>query len=276
MKRNNEERILGGHKPTPNEDALPMQNPMDFVAPTEWVSLPSLGRYPEGHPLKGKDSIEIRYMTAKDEDILTNRDLLKKGLAIDRLISNLVKDNSINPEHLYVGDRNAIMIYARTSAYGAEYKTKVNCPNCGEINKCVFDLSKHEVFHGDDIDETSIQKTDKATFKVVLPLSRITTEIRPLMGFDELDMIKRSKGKVLEDLVTKQMKRFVVSFNGYEDQKTIDYVVDNMVATDSRFLRDCFMLISPDVKVKNHFECRHCGHEEEVNVPFGADFFWPE
>lgn len=276
MRRNNEERLLGGHKPTPSEDVPQMQNPMDFVAPTEWVSLPSLGRYPEGHPLKDKDSIEIRYMTAKDEDILTNRDLLKKGLAIDRLISNLIKDKSINPEHLYVGDRNAIMIYARTSAYGAAYKTKVNCPNCGEQNKCEFDLTQHEVFHGNDFDEDSIKVTENSTFEVTLPLSKIKAAIRPLMGFDELDMIKKSKGKMLNDLVTQQMKRFVVAFNGYEDQKTINYVVENMVATDSRYLRDCFMLISPDVKVKNNFVCRHCGHEEEVNVPFGADFFWPE
>ena len=192
------------------------------------------------------------------------------------MISNLIKDKSINPEHLYVGDRNAIMIYARTSAYGSDYKTKVNCPNCGEQNKCVFDLTAHEVFNGDDFDEDSIKMTNKATFELTLPLSKIKAEIRPLMGFDELDMIKKSKGKMLQDLVTKQMKRFVVSFNGYGDQSTIDYVVDNMVAADSRYLRDCFMLISPDVRVKNHFECRHCGHEEEVNVPFGADFFWPE
>jgi len=215
-------------------------------------------------------------MTAKDEDILTNRDLLKKGLAIDRLISNLIKDKSINPEHLYVGDRNAIMIYGRTSAYGADYKTKLNCPNCGEPNKCVFDLSKHEVFHGNSFDTELIKITENATFELTLPLSKIKVEVRPLMGFDELDMIKNNKGGVIKDLVTKQMKRFVISFNGYEDEKTINYVVDNMVATDSKFLRDCFMLISPDVKVRNHFECRHCGHEQEVNVPFGADFFWPE
>tara|TARA_R110002167_G_scaffold211320_2_gene415830 strand:- start:700 stop:1530 length:831 start_codon:yes stop_codon:yes gene_type:complete len=276
MRRNNEERLLGGHKPKPSEEVPQMQNPMDFVAPTEWVSLPSMGRYPKGHPLEGKDSIEIRYMTAKDEDILTNRDLLKKGLAIDRLISNLIKDKSINPEHLYVGDRNAIMIYGRTSAYGADYKTKLNCPNCGEPNKCVFDLSKHEVFHGNSFDTEIIQITENATFIITLPLSKIKVEVRPLMGFDELDMIKNNKGGVMKDLVTKQMKRFVISFNGYEDEKTINYVVDNMVATDSKFLRDCFMLISPDVKVRNHFECRECGHEQEVNVPFGADFFWPE
>ena len=275
MRRNNEERALGIHKPTQSEDPPMMQNPMDFVAPTEWVELPSKGRYPENHPLRGKDSIEIKYMTAKDEDILTNRDLLRKGLAIDKLISNLIKDKSINPEHLYVGDRNAIMIYARTSAYGSDYKTKVSCPSCGESNKCKFDLRSHDVYHGDDF-EDPIRQTENSTFIVKLPLSGIQAEIRPLMGFDEIEISKSMKGSVISNLVTKQMKRFIVSLNGYEDQKTIDYVADNMVAADSKFLRECFMLISPDVKVKDKFECSICGHEEEVIVPFGADFFWPE
>ena len=73
MRRNNEERLLGGHKPKPSEEVPQMQNPMDFVAPTEWVSLPSMGRYPKGHPLEGKDSIEIRYMTAKDEETFSRK-----------------------------------------------------------------------------------------------------------------------------------------------------------------------------------------------------------
>ena len=82
MKRNNQDRMMGGHKPEKTEDAPQMANPLDFVMPTEFVDLPSKGRYPAGHPLCGQDTIEIRYMTAKDEDILTNRSLLKKGLAI--------------------------------------------------------------------------------------------------------------------------------------------------------------------------------------------------
>ena len=90
MRRSNEDRLMAGHKPTPSEEAPQMANPMDFVTPTQIVQLPSKGRYPEGHPLYQQDSIEIKYMTAKDEDILTNRSLLKKGLAIDRLIQNVI------------------------------------------------------------------------------------------------------------------------------------------------------------------------------------------
>lgn len=277
MRRNNEDRLMGGHKPTPSEEAPQMPNPMDFVTPTQFVDLPSKGRYPEGHPLQGKDTIEIRYMTAKDEDILTNRSLLKKGLAIDRLIQNLIVDKSINARHLYIGDRNAIIVFARASAYGPDYKAKVQCPNCGEHSKFKFDLADYEMNNGNDIEGTGIKYNNDGTFTTSLPLSSIVARIRPLMGQDEIDLVSKGSTKdVTNDIITKQMKHFVVDFNGYDDKKTVDYVCENMVATDSRYLRDCFKLISPDIVLSQDFICKHCDHKEVMSVPFGTDFFWPD
>ena len=280
MRRNNEERLLTGqHKPTPTEDAPPMANPMDFVTPTQIVELPSKGRYPEGHPLHNKDSIEIRYMTAKDEDVLSSKSLLKKGLAIDRLIRNLIKDKSIDPSSLYIGDRNAIMINARAAAYGADYRTSVQCPACGTTQKFMFDLHDHEIYHADDIPEDEIKSNDDCTFEIELPLSKIITKIRPLTGRDEAYLIKKEldkKSKSFDSAITDQMKLCVISFNGYDDQKTIDYVCENMTATDARVLREVFRIISPDIKMEQNFECKNCDHEEVINVPFGTDFFWPD
>ena len=277
MRRNNEDRLMGGHKPTPSEEAPQMPNPMDFVTPTQFVDLPSKGRYPEGHPLKGKDSIEIRYMTAKDEDVLTNRSLLKKGLAIDRLIRNLIVDKSVNGRHLYAGDRNAIIVFARASAYGADYRAKIQCPNCGEQSKFKFDLSDYEMYDGFDIEGTDLEYNDDGTFTTELPLSNIKACIRPLMGQDELDIVTGgSQKEVQKDLITKQMKYFVVDFNGYSDAKTVNYVCENMVATESKYLRDCFRIISPDITMNQQFTCKHCDHKEVMSVPFGTDFFWPD
>ena len=268
---------MGGHKPTPSEEAPQMANPMDFVTPTEIVDLPSMGKYPEGHPLCGMETIEIKHMTAKDEDILTNRTMLKKGIAIDRLIQNVIKDNSIDSRSLYIGDRNAILIHTRASAYGVDYKTKVQCPACAETSKFKFDLGDHEVYHGDNIEGTDIQDNENGTYTVELPLSKIKTIIRPLTGADEMRLINSGNKKdPMENIITKQMKSFVVSFNDYADPNTISYVCENMVAGDSRFLRDCFKLISPDIKMEAQFVCRHCEHEEVMTVPFGADFFWPD
>jgi len=277
MRRNNEDRLMGGHKPTPSEDAPPLANPMDFVTPSEFVQIPSKGRYPEDHPLHGKDSIEIKYMTAKDEDILTNRSLLKKGLAIDRLIQNIVKDKSISARSLYIGDRNAIIIHARASAYGTDYRTSISCPACGETSKFKFNLADYEEYNGDDTEGTDIIDNEDGTFSVTLPMSTIIARIRPLTGQDEVEMISGGKSKdATNNLITKQIKLFIVDLNGHTDPKTINYVVDNMTAGDSRYIRDCFKIISPDIKMEQLFVCKHCEHEEAVTVPFGTDFFWPD
>ncbi len=275
-KRNNQDRMMGGHKPRPSEEAPQMANPMDFVTPTQFVQIPSKGRYPEGHPLCGEDSIEIKYMTAKDEDVLTNRSLLKKGLAIDRLIQNLIKDPTVNARSLYIGDRNAIIINARASAYGADYKTSVQCPACGETSKFKFDLADHEEYNGDEYPEEVVDNED-GTFSITLPVSTIVARIRPLTGQDEIEMLSEGKAKdITNDLITKQMKRFVIDFNGYNELSTINHVIDNMTAGDAKVLRAAFRAISPDIKMEQTFVCKNCEHEEVMTVPFGTDFFWPD
>jgi len=275
MRRNNEERLLKGHKPTQAETPK-LSNPMDFVRPTQLVELPSLGNYPNGHPLSGEGMIEINYMTAKDEDVLTNKSLLRKGLAIDKLIQNLVTNKSIDARSLYLGDRNAIMIYARAAAYGEKYETKLQCPACNETSKAIFDLTDYETYTT-SADGESIIDMDDGTFTVTLPASKVVARIRALTGQDELEMIASEKSKDRDkNLITKQMKKFVVDFNGYSDESTIYYVVDNMVAQDSRYIRKCHDAISSDIVMKQEFQCRHCDHKEVVAVPFGTDFFWPE
>jgi len=269
---------MGGHKPTPSEDAPQMANPLDFITPTEFVELPSKGRYPEGHPLSGKETIEIRFMTAKDEDILTSRALLKQGVAIDRLIQNLIVEDGIDAKHLYIGDRNAIIIYARASAYGKIYKTKVTCPGCSESSTHKFDLEKYHSYDGTEWGEFEIEATDKGTFTTTLPLTKIVAEVRPLIGADEAQMIRELKKdkKGNDGLVTNQLKKFCVSFNGYRDRETINKVIGHLTALDSRYLRAVFAAISPDLSMKAAFTCPECDHEEEMSVPFGADFFWPD
>jgi len=276
MRRNNEDRLLKGHTPTPTEEAPKMGNPMDFVTPTQFVELPSKGRYPEGHALHNKESIEIKYMTAKDEDILTNRSLLKKGLAIDRLINNVIKDSGVDSRSLLIGDRNAILIYARASAYGEDYNTKVKCPNCETVSKFTFDLQDHEVFHGDSWADIDLSDNSDGTFSLTLPVSNIVTRIRPMVVMDEIQLASKENSKKSEkEMVTQQIKKFVVSFNGYDDAPTINYVVNNMIAKESLLLRDAFKSISPDIVLEQTFTCKNCDHEEVMAVPFGTDFFWP-
>ena len=128
----------------------------DYKFPTEMVDLPSKGYfYVEGHPLS-KGKVEVKYMTAKEEDILTSRTLLQKGLAIDRLLKNIMVDKSIDPSSLLTGDRNALIIAARKTGYGPEYTTNVTCPACATTARYEFDLNDY---------------FEKYPKKVVLPLN---------------------------------------------------------------------------------------------------------
>ena len=281
--RNNEDRFgarNSGTAEVPMNIKEQMASALDYVTPTEHVDLPSRGRgYPQNHPLCGQETIEIRFMTAKDEDILTSRSLLKKGIALDRLINNLIVNKAINSKDLLVGDRNAIIIKARSSAYGNLYETSITCPACSEKTKCEFDLEDPKVNHGDDWGDKDIQLAENGNYLINLPYSNILVEVRLLNGYDEMAIIKKMNSKnknQLESMVTDQMRLFIVSVNGDASKNTINYFVNNVVAQESRYLRNAFKAITPDTQISEYFECPSCGHEQELEVPFGADFFWPD
>ena len=144
--RDNSKRTSAGADPAPAaaEEARPT---LDFATPTEFVELPSKGRfYPEGHSLYQQETIEIKYMTAKDEDILTSPTLLKKGMAVDRFLQNVILDKRIKVSSLLSGDKNAILVASRINGFGHEYTTKVTCPACAAVSENAFDLSEVGVY----------------------------------------------------------------------------------------------------------------------------------
>ena len=152
----------------------------------------------------------------------------------------------------------------------------VQCPACGETSKFKFDLADHEEYNGDEYPEEVVDNED-GTFSITLPVSTIVARIRPLTGQDEIEMLSEGKAKdITNDLITKQMKRFVIDFNGYNELSTINHVIDNMTAGDAKVLRAAFRAISPDIKMEQTFVCKNCEHEEVMTVPFGTDFFWPD
>jgi len=274
---------LGAEQPQttdvpPTEKVL---DPLHFVAPTEFVELPSKGlAYPEGHPLHNKETVEIRYMTAKDEDILSSRALLKKGIALERFMQNILVDKSINPEELLTGDRNAIIIAARVSGYGANYDTMVTCPACTSKNTFSFDLNQTKVHEPTFLDELNIESTGMGTFLTTMPHTKFKVEFKLLRGEDENQLAslleEKRKRKIMESALTDQYRRMIIAIEGHRDGALINRYIMNMPTLDSRHLRTCYKMVSPDIKIKNNFVCSECGHAEEVSVPFGTDFFWPD
>ena len=248
-----------------------------FVVPSEFVDLPSGGQYyPEGHPLHGKDILEFKHMTAKEEDILTSRTLIKKGIAIDRLIHNVIVDKSIDPDSLLVGDRNALIISLRSVSYGNMYQTNVTCPSCQTTTPYSFDLNSANVYRGEDEEELGVVYKGENFFEVELPITKLKIVFRLLTGKQEKRFLKSIEGKKETDtFITQHIFSMLVSANGNDSLEVRQYVSQNLPSIDSRFLRSIYKKINPNIDLTQDFECSNCGYEVEMEVPLSADFFWP-
>lgn len=291
MFRNNKDRLgvqedVEKEQPPEQEEQVerepdPPIQPMAFVAPTEFAQLPSLGQYyPENHPLHNVESIEIKFMTAKEEDILTSKSLLKKGLTISRLLSSVIVDKNINPDDLLIGDRNALLVATRISGYGSNYNTKVACPACGETSSHEFNLEEMSMFSGGEIEgEDTVKQASNDSFFVNVPISKAKVQFRLLTGKDEKQLGKiaemQKKRKLPESAMTNMMRMYIVSVNGTTDQNYIDSFVANAPAADAKYLRQAYKMTVPNIDLTQEFNCSACGHSEEMEVPFSTEFFWP-
>tara|TARA_R110002020_G_scaffold114248_4_gene262770 strand:+ start:1437 stop:2279 length:843 start_codon:yes stop_codon:yes gene_type:complete len=280
MARNNEDR-LGTPAPAPPNVMETSNNTagdqmFSFVTPTEFVELPSKGKfYSEGHPLHNVDTVEIRYMTAKDEDTLTSPALLKKGIAIERLLKNVIIDKSINTDDLLVGDKNAILVATRISGYGAGYTAKVTCTSCATSTDYTFDLN--------EVDQSlpeELEVNDDGLFNLKLPKMDVMVGLSLMTGADEKRLVKlaenRKKKGLPEAVLTDQFRMIIRSVNGSQNNEHINALIENMPATDSRYLRTAYAELSPNVDLTQDFECPECNMQEEVIIPFTTEFFWPK
>jgi hypothetical protein len=276
-----------GNPATPTDSTPPQEltneNPADFsfVVPSEFVTLPSQGRlYPEGHPLHNQATLEIKQMTAKEEDMLTSRALLKKGIAIDRVIQSLVRDKRINTNNMLVGDRNAIMIAARISAYGNVYNTTVTCPACETSQKYSFDLNEIDIYDGSGLTANEAVDNGDGTLTTLLPRLGAEVTLRLLTGDDERQYVSRienrRKKRQAESTITTQMQSLIVSVNGDNNPNLIRQLVENLPSMDVRHIQLVLKLATPNMDMVQHFDCEVCDHEEDLEVPLSADFFWPD
>jgi len=239
----------------------------EFKMPTEEVELPSKGLlYPEGSEL-AKGVVEMKYMTAKEEDILTNQAYIKNGTVLDRLIKSLIV-SPIDYDELLVGDKNAIMVAARILGYGNEYSFDY----LGERQS--LDLSQLE---SKPIDE-DLFKNRVNNFEFVLPHSQNKITFKLLNGKDEKNINRELEGlkKINKDAspeISTRLKYMITSVEGRTETKDIREFVDNyLLAKDSRALREYVREIQPDVDLTFFPE----GREDRVNIPIGVSFFWPE
>ena len=249
-----------------------------FKVPTEFVPLPSFGLvYSPNSPLHNLKEIEVRYMTAADEDILTSRSLLRSGKAIDAVLKNCILDARINPEELLSGDKNALITFLRVSGYGPEYKVEIDCPSCEETSKYEFDLSQLEM---KTLDVEPIEQGENR-FHIQLPTGthiefKFLNSAEEKEISDAQDRIKRSTNSPVDRNVTTRLKNTIISIDGNTDSSLINQYVDTLNVRDSRALRKYMEDNTPDIDMNQEFNCSHCGHRGEVDVPISVSFFWPD
>lgn len=255
-----------------------MLDEFGFEVPIESVPLPSLGViYPQDGPLHGKETIDIRAMTAKEEDILTSRAYIKNGTVLSKLIHSCVVNKQINPDDLISGDRNALLVSLRITGYGADYDIEVDCPECGAKNKSTFDLSQLKIKRL-EVDPVS---PGENLFEVKLPLTKKTVKVKFLTGHDEREMMviserKKKSGLKTDSAITDRLIRSIVSVENITDKNKIGIFVRNLPARDSLALRRFLDRHEPGVDMKAWMSCTSCHEESEVTLPMGASFFWPD
>lgn len=291
MSRNNADR-LGLDENTPDDGGAAAATAaveggsqgLSFSMPTEHVELPSGGVfYPERHPLHNQETIEIKYMTAKEEDILTSPSLIKKGLTVERLLRSVIIDKTIDPQHLLVGDRNAIIIASRVTGYGAEYKAQTTCPMCLTQASWEVNLADLKVSSGGvDCSDGYNVKVGKnvGEYDITVPKTNIIVTVRLLTGRDEFAISertrKRKKHTQEETNLVTQMKSMIVAVNGSRKDGDIEKLIEFLPAFDSRYIRNAYAKINPNLDMKYPFECQSCDHEDTMEVPLTAEFFWPK
>ncbi len=245
----------------------------DFA--TEIVALPSEGKcYPESNPLSS-GQIELKYMTAREEEILTTQSLIKKGVVLDKLFEAIIVDKKVNPDDILLGDKNAIMLATRILGYGPEYKVDVFLDN-GEKEEAVVDLGKVQT---KEIDFTKLSRENRYTFKtstgneLVFKLlthgdeKKIDNDIKAMQRLN-----KESNGNEL----TTRYRYMIISVDDKEDTKSIiDFINNRFLAKDTKAFREYLKELQPDIKMEFNFTNPETGETEVRPIPMGVGFFWP-
>jgi hypothetical protein len=245
--------------------------------PTEVLSLPSKGLlYPEDSPLRS-GTIDVKYMTAKEEDILTSTNLIQQGKVIERLLESVIANPQVKINDMLIGDKNALMVGTRILGYGKDYNCVISDPDTNEKVDVVVDLTELE---HKKIDEKLYENGNSFTFE--LPNSKRVVEFKLLTQSDETkideilkDYEKLTKLTGIDKTLTTRLKYQIESIDGDKDQKKIDSFVDNeFLAMDAKAFRVYRESIEPDIILKFDYVSQ-TGGNHKVDIPLGVEFFWP-
>ena len=259
---------------------------LDF--PTEIIELPSKGiPYPEDNPLSS-GKVEMKYMTAKEEDILTTQSYIQQGVVLDKLFKALIVSNgegkAIKYNDLLVGDKNAIMIAARVLGYGKDYTVEIPDPfNNLEKQETTIDLTTLE---DKPLHEQIKKYPNTMEFEFELPVSKKRLSFKLMTHGSEkrveytLKDVKKKQKKLKDETdrgLSTRLKHSIIAVDGEKDTKEISkFVDDHLLALDARAFRNYVKQITPDIDTNFTFTSNETGDEQEMEIPIEVSFFWPD
>ena len=255
-----------------------MKEEFGWEVPYELVPIPSRGIiYNPDSDLYGLESVQIKAMTAKEEDILASQALLKEGTVVTNLIRSSVINAKFDPADMISGDRNALMVSIRITGYGPEYPYTIQCEKCDYSNKAIAKL-----------DNLGIKRLDippiengKNEFEFTLPVTKKKITFKFLTDRDDKDrkasakFASRHLETKVENNITSFLEYSILSIDGIRDKNKIKHFVMNMPAFDSKALRKFINENEPGMDMSHSFECKNCGHINETKLPITSEFFWP-
>lgn len=252
-----------------------------FPNSPELVDLPSRGKYYSlEHPLHEQSCVEIIQMRAIEEDILTNKDLLRRELAIDKLVQSILIDERVKNEknflQLLVADQAAIVLKARISAYTWEYPVSITCPKCAETVKFKFDLRKSSAQNVVFQEDENVKYLEESnTFSITIPDTQINVIVRPATIGTQRKIKNKVLNKKKKELTNKeQLEDLIVSINGSSDVRIIDEFFKQIPAFYLSWFKAVLQDINPRLSLLQEFTCENCGHIEDMEPPFTTDFLF--
>lgn len=251
-----------------------------FDSAKELAPLPSKGLvYPVGSPLYKKSDFEVKEISASEEDILVNRVLLKKGQMISTLIRSCSTIKSVDPMDMLIADRNSILTTLRIISYGPEYDVEVQCEDCEykfEERFYLNEVAKIKCLDYQPVEEGNNEFPYSFNYKG----KKIDLTFKMFTGKDEKEISRindvAKKKNLLERNITLQLFQATLSVNGVTDRSQIKRFIEKMGSRYARDYRDFISEKTPDLEMNGKIECPNCGHEQEVDLPITANFFWPD
>jgi hypothetical protein len=251
---------------------------LSFVTPTELVLLPSRGQYyPVGSPLCEVSEVEIRHMTAKEEDLLSSTTENNNKSVFDRLIDGLLVDTTLNSSMFLENDKVAILLSARNSGYGSEYVAEGTCSHCGAQTDFSFDLSSPTIAEPSDRKVQSTYNSSTDMFTLKLPKTGLQVEIKNIKEEDlqrlEKEKEQKSKHGIEYNHTICFLSTALVSVNSISDREQITKLIQVLPAIDAKTITSFFENCYPALSTLQDVECASCGGLSAREVPFSWALF---